>query len=240
LGTLDAVYRETVVSFASISRWGKVRGLGGDERSKLASFIDLRTMLIVALASLSQATPGSAEVQRGSYQYYSADRCASAGKVPKEICKNAATNASAEFEEKAPHFSTRTACESAYGPGACAISLRQSGSRGVSFTPRQEGFRLVVRSGNDISAQPIARGLEFSSRTAVRPAMSINPRLAGLAARGRPGAAGVVFGSSAPDGVRGPLPPPVPFDPNFDCAAFVEPSSKGDVQSACAPIPGHR
>jgi hypothetical protein len=203
----------------------------------------LGLIVAAAFASVAGLPSVAAETQRGTYTYFSVDGCMSAGKIPKEACANAARNASAEFEEKAPHFPTRAACEAAYRPGGCAVSFRQApGAKGgVSFTPRQQGFRVMARSENDISTTPLSPGLNFSNRTAVRSAISIDPRAAGAAAP-RPvanpdGGAGAVYGSSNPDGPKLPLPAPEPYDPNFDCSKYVEPSKDKNAGSGCLPGP---
>lgn len=200
---------------------------------------------IIAIGLISAGAPATADPQHGVYTYGSAQACIADGKAPKEVCSYAAMNAAAEFEEKAPHFSSRAACEQAYRRNGCAISFRQGAigagaRRAISFTLRQEGFRLVVRSEHDISTLPISPGLVFSTRTALRQAASIDPRAAGQAAPRFGSPPGVAFGVPEATGAKGPLPPPVPFDPNFDCSKYVEPSSKGDVESACAPVPNWR
>ena len=200
-------------------------------------------LLLAFLAVSADAAPAVA-AQRGSYTFYSADNCAASGKMPKDICANAARNASAEFEEKAPHFATRGACEAAYRAGGCAVSFRQSapGARGgVSFTPRPQGFRVTVRSDNDISTMPVAPGLVFAARTAVRSAVAIDPRAAGAAAPRAAGPdAGAVFGSSNPDGPKLPAPPSAPYEPNFDCSKYVEPSNDKNAGPGCLPGPAMR
>jgi len=188
--------------------------------------------------------PVATAAERGSYTYFSPESCASAGKMPKDACANAARNAAAEFEEKAPHYPSRAACEQAYRPGGCSVSFRQGAAsgKGVSFTPRQQGFRVTVRSDNDISTIPLAPGLNFAPRPATRLAISIDPRAAGSAApRAAAGGGGpggdAVFGTSMPDGQKGPLPPPVEVDPNFDCSKYVEPSKDGRGGAGCLPAP---
>lgn len=190
---------------------------------------------IVAVAPISVA----GAVERGAHTYFSADACAAANKAPKDVCSNAARNAAAEFEEKAPHYPTRAACEQAWRPGGCAVSFRQAGRTGVSFTPRQQGFRLAVRSQGDITTTPLAPGLTFSARTALRLAVGIDPRAAGAAAPRAASAGGQTFGASEPTGPRGELPPPAPVDPNFDCAKYIDPSVRGEGV-ACAPAPVRR
>lgn len=180
--------------------------------------------------------------ERGSYTYLTAESCASANKMPKDVCSNAFRNAAAEFEEKAPHFATRAACEQAYRSGACAVSFRNAaGAKGnVSFTPRQNGFRVVVRSDSDITTMPVSPGLNFGPRPATRLAIGIDRRHAGSAVP-RPMGEGQTFGLSEPEGGRGgERPPPIPYDPNFDCSKYVEPSAKGDANSGCLPGPARR
>lgn len=196
--------------------------------------------LIAAALPLQLAPLHAAE--RGSYTYFTAESCASANKMPKDVCSNAFRNAAAEFEEKAPHFPTRAACEQAYRSGACAVSFRSgAGSkRNVSFTPRQNGFRVVVRSDSDITTMPVSPGLNFGSRPATKLAIGIDPRHAGSAVP-RPMGEGQAFGFSEPEAGRGgERPSPIPYDPNFDCSKYVEPSAKGDRNSGCLPGPAHR
>lgn len=186
-------------------------------------------------------SPAAAGAQRGAYTYASVDNCASAAKVPREICANAARNATAEFEEKAPHFATRAACERAFHAGGCAASFRSAGAKGsVSFTPRQQFFRVTVRSDADISTVPVAAGLTFSSRTATRMATSIDPRAAAAAAQRTAPNARAAFGSSSPDGPKLPLPLPVPYDPDFDCSKYVELAKDKNAGPGRLPGPGMR
>lgn len=205
------------------------------------------TASVLASAFASQVAAGPTS---GSYLFISRQACAASGKFDAELCTRAEANATAEFEEKAPRFATRAACEQAYRLGACAISLRATGGRGgVSFTPRQQGFRIVARGQRDISTQPVAPGLNFSSRSALRQATWINPRATpqrpdsqklGGAPTPQAGPGATSFGASSPDGEKHALPPPPPADPNFDCSAYIEPSSKADAATACAPAPNFK
>lgn len=185
----------------------------------------------------------------GGFTYYSSEACATAGKFSRSVCAHAQANAEAEFEEKAPHFPTRAACERAYGRGQCALSLRASarisGARGgVSFTIRQQGFRIVARSDTDVTTTPVARGLMFSARSALYRRTSIDPRAVARAAphpTGATASAQTSFGvSNPPAGAAGPMPPPVRYDPNFNCADYIDPATKGDPNAACAPAPEFR
>ncbi len=190
--------------------------------------------LASALALATEAAAGPAAT---TLHFYSAQACATSGRIAPDICAHAAANAAAEFEEKAPRFPTRAACERTLG-GPCAISLRG----GVAFTPRQDGFRIVMRGAQDVTTTPLARGLTFSSRTALRRSTSIDPRAVRPAASGggQTKAAGPTFGVPDPVGEKQPMPPAPPIDPHFDCNAYIEPGAKDGAQPACAPAPRRR
>ena len=199
---------------------------------------------LLALAMVLGAGHASADISRGQFSYGSARNCVSAGKVPSDLCSNAEANSSAEFAEKTPHFPTRPACEQVYGRNECALGFSSGGGAvkakgGVIFTPRQQGFRIVVKSERDATVIPVATGLSFSPRSILRRNTSIDPRASHLpraALRGPAG--GGQFGVSSPTGEGGgPLPPPPSYDPNFDCAAYLEPSAKGDARTGCAEAP---
>ena len=178
----------------------------------------------------------------GGAVYLNAAACVSRGGRSKEFCAYAEKNAAAEFEEKAPRFDNRAACEAAlHGP--CAIGFSHSGDwtdrrHGVYFTPRQDGFRIVETYGRDPAVIPVAGSLSFQSRSATRLDVSISPQASkywdwGSRAANSPPETGV----SSPDGPKGEIPPPPPVDPNFDCAAVLEPSARASAATACAPAP---
>jgi len=200
---------------------------------------------LVVLSTVIACGVGHAQTARGVYTFFSGDECASSGKFSRDICANAKANAEAEFEEKAPHFATRAACEAANGRGQCAVSLRSSAhvagaKNGVSFTHRQQGFRIVARSDSDITTIPLAKGLSFTTRTALLRRTGVDPRVAQRAQAVR-SAAPTSFGVSSPEGgAAGPLPAPVPNDPNFKCSDYIDPSFKGDPNTACAPAPRYQ
>lgn len=214
----------------------------------MKSIISCRLAVSICVACLAflvfvatSAEDGYAQTAIGSFTFYANDNCADSGKFSREICAHAKANAQAEFEEKAPHFATRAACEAANGKAQCALSFRSSAHvagamGGVSFTVRQQGFRIVARSSTDVNSIPIAKGLTFSSRTALARRTDIDPRVAQRAMAAK--AATQSFGVSSPEGgVAGPLPPPVPNDPNFKCSDYIDPAVKGDPNAACAPAP---
>jgi hypothetical protein len=174
--------------------------------------------------------------------FLNAAACVSRGGRSKELCANAEKNAAAEFEEKAPRFATRAACEAAlHGP--CAIGFGRIGAstdqkRGVYFTPRSDGFRIVETYGRDPTVAPVAGSLSFQPRPVNRLAVSISPEAAKYWDWGsRAAASPADVGVSSPDSTKGEIPPPPPVDPNFDCAVVLEPSARASAATACAPAP---
>lgn len=208
--------------------------------------ISLRLQALIGASIVAFDCPmtidfAQAETLRGAAMFPSERHCAASGKLSAEMCANAAANAAAEFDEKAPRLPTRAACERLYGP--CSLGFRGAdgwaGRRNsVYFTPQRHGFRVVMKSDNEATVVPVARGLSFAARSATRRDAMINPK-----ARREHASSGqqeLADGVGAPDGVKGPPPPPPPVDPNFDCAAVLEPSDKGDPESGCYLAPARR
>jgi hypothetical protein len=189
----------------------------------------------------------SAQYLRGpsSAVYLNAQACVSRGGRSPQLCGYAEKNAAAEFEEKAPRFATRAACESALRR-PCAIGFSHAAAwssrqHSIYFTPRQDGFRIIEASGRDPAVTPVSGSLAFQPRPATRLDVSISPQ----ASRywnwaDRTAQPAGEFGVSSPDGPRGEIPPPPPVDPNFDCAAVLEPSARASAATACALAPVHR
>ena len=210
----------------------------GARRAFIATF-----PFLAALCLAGGAARG--EIARGSMTFASERQCASSGKIPSDICAYAEANSAAEFDEKAPRFPSRALCERAYGGGACSIGFRGAAGwagrkQGVYFSPRRQGFRVTAHSERDVTVTPLAAGLSFSSRSALRRDTSINPRAArersaapvGLGGPQPPGD----FGAPTAEGAKGVLPPRPPVDPNFDCAAVLEPSDQ-DPSTGCVLAP---
>jgi uncharacterized protein YgiB involved in biofilm formation len=207
--------------------------------------------LAIPLLGFLLTPPSQAQSMKGAFTYSSAHNCVSSGKLSPEICGNAEANAAAEFEEKAPRFATRGACEQAHASASCSIGFRGADGwagrkNAVYFTLRQQGFLVTVKSEHDVVTVPLATGLTFSPRSALRRDASIKPQASRNQpatipprAGGRPAGKGA-FGVSTPEGAKSPLPPPPPVDPNFDCAALLEPSAKGDPNTGCALAPNRR
>jgi len=202
----------------------------------------------VAIAILSCIyTEACAEPPHGSggAVYLNAGACVSRGGRSPQLCGYAEKNAAAEFEEKAPRFATRAACESALRR-PCAIGFKRAGAwpdrnGSLYFTPRQDGFRIIETFGRDPTVTPVAGSLSFQPRPATRLDVSISPQASRYwnwetRAAGSSGD----FGVSSPDGAKGEIPPPPPVDPNFDCAAVLEPSARASAATACALAPVHK
>jgi hypothetical protein len=82
--------------------------------------------------------------------------------------------------------------------------------------------------------------LGFSPRTILRRDMRVDLRKARLSAEAwRAGGPEPKFGlaNPSPGGERGPRPPRPAFDPNFNCAAFLEPGAGDDKEPGCYPAP---
>jgi hypothetical protein len=204
----------------------------------------------ISVAALLFVDAASADPLHNGYTYSSAAACAAAGRYPGSVCGYSERNAAAEFEEKAPRFAARAACEQALRQ-PCAIGFRGAGGwsgrkDSVYFTARQQGFRLDGTPGRDVKVTPIAGSLTFSARSALRLDVAISPQAPrywnAAATPLRPGLTGQgpSFGVSNPEGPKGETPPRPPIDPNFDCAAVLEPSAGSDPNTGCAPVPLRR
>lgn len=129
---------------------------------------------ILGLAAALAVSPALADPPRGAFTYKSLRDCQSDGKLSAEQCRHAASNAAAEFDEKSPRFASRGLCEAQFGRMGCSLSIASAsggaGKRdGVYFQPRQQGFRVTVRSAGDITVVPLARrGGGYKPRTALR------------------------------------------------------------------------
>jgi hypothetical protein len=178
----------------------------------------------------------------GGAVYLNAAACVSRGGRNPQLCGYAEKNAAAEFEEKAPRFPTRAACESALRQ-PCAIGFNHAGAwsdhrRSIYFTPRQDGFRIIEASGRDPAVTPVAGSLAFQPRPVTRLDVKISPQASKYWDwTNRAAASSGDLGVSSPDGPKGEIPPPPPVDPNFDCAAVLEPSARASAATACALAP---
>ena len=200
---------------------------------------------------LSLASAASAGVTHGHYSYGAERSCVSAGKLTAELCANAAANAQAEFDEKAPRFPTREACQRAF-PGGCSVAFKGSDGwagkkSGIFFTPRQSGFQVNVSSERDMTVVPYASGVSiaFTRRSILHKDTRIDPRAAAQAReswRIRAAGGGAAYGvDTPPPGMgRGAPAPQPPVDPNFDCKSVLEPGAAGSADTGCYLAPARR
>ncbi len=205
--------------------------------------------LPIGIALFAWIRAGEAESLHGQYSFGTERSCIASGKLPPEQCANAAANAQAEFEEKAPRFPTRDACAKFFPHAGCSIGFSGADGwagkkSGLYFVPRQTGFRISVR---ELSVVPYTDGpyIPFRHRTILNKAMGINSEKAREARKNwhpqaAPGDRIGGFGLETPaPGPGGPLPPPPPIDPNFDCASVLEPSA-ANPETGCYPAPRRR
>lgn len=194
------------------------------------------------LLALALIGPAQAGEPRGRYAYGSLGACLAARLLPAQWCENGAANARAAFIESAPTHATREACERAHGRGRCAIAFERGA---VAFSLRQDGFVIVARSAREASVTPGPASLGARPRSVLTRDASVDPRArraaapagsagaAGGAGRADPGAG--AFGVATPQGERSAPPPPAAADPNFDCAALLEPDPRGGSSPGCYP-----
>jgi len=205
--------------------------------------VSLPTAVLVTLCTPLGAL---SEAPRGSFTFASESACLSDKRFTGKQCHTAAINSQAEFDEKSPRYPTRSACEAVLGPRRCSLGFAAGGvpsgtNRGVYFTPQQSGFRIVVRSENDMSVVPLALSpfLTFQTRTILRPQITRNPRVHEQAEEAFKARTGSEL-SSPEAGLAGPLPPPPPNDPNFDCASVIEQKNGENPATGCYPLPASR
>ncbi len=214
------------------------------------SHADPRLRLALAVIALC-AAPGAlrAEPEGGVYVFDGEPSCVANGRFTAAQCAAAAAGARAEFEEKAPHFPSREACESLFQQAGCNIGFSSAddgtGTKAaLYFTPRRTGFRIFVASPRDLRVLPqaVGEGARFRARP-ILGAARVAPRLAHPPRASWPPPPAAVpptaFGVAAPPR-GGALPPPPRFDPNFDCAAVLEPSARDSADTACYPAPLRR
>ena len=206
---------------------------------------------VLTLAGLLFVLPvAAAQFNRGSFQYASAQQCESDHKISAEFCANAEANARAEFDEKAPRFASREACEQAFGHGKCSIGFgaaegASGKGRAVHFSPRLDVFVVKANNERDISVLPLSSALRLDARTVLRRDAHINPRIAAQAHRPAAPAAATVAGvgaeppRAAAPRAHGPIAAAPAPDPNFDCAAVLEPVPAG-ADEAIGCYPAHR
>ena len=223
-----------------------------------------RGWLLASALAFAPALEAWAGSPHGQYSFGAERACVAGGALGTEHCANAAANAQAEFEEKAPRFPSREACERIFKIAGCSVGFSgadgwEGKKSGVYFTPRQQGFRVVANSERDITVVPYTTGptIDFTPRSVLKKDTRIDLKTAHHAretwsaqpVRAAPpigaqprGAA--QFGVSTPTAegaARVALPPPPSNDPNFDCAAVLEPGAASNSNNpGCYPAPARR
>lgn len=123
-----------------------------------------------AVAWLALA-PADLAAQAAGQTYVRRDECIEAGRLSAEQCENAYRNARAEFEQKAPRYASRAACERAHRRCGAQISTTGGwdalarGGGGATYVPRFVGIR-VTGEGAAGRTLPIIEG---SARVAFSP-----------------------------------------------------------------------
>ena len=173
--------------------------------------------LLLPGAGLAQGAPGEQIAV-----YAERQECLQGGVLNAEQCGIAFVNARAEFEEKAPRYRQRAACERAHGTCAAQISTSETGSKGlgaVSYVPAFRGVALkrdkqgalVVLpeiAGGEARAGFVPRSATQASAQVARPRPVIGD--APAAARGTDGARPA--SGDRDDTIRMPLPKLNPAD----------------------------
>lgn len=124
-------------------------------------------------ADLAAQAPGAVYVRR--------DECVEAGKLTAEQCEFAYRNARAEFEQAAPRYGSRGACERSHKRCAAQIvsagGWESFGKGGASYVPRFLGVR-VTGEGAGRRAVPVVEGTAKVA-FAGRPVTELQDRIAG-------------------------------------------------------------
>ncbi len=122
----------------------------------------LALLRVATLApALSLAGPSDLAAQAQAALYMRRDECIEAGKLTAEQCEFAYRNARAEFEQAAPRYGSRAACERNHKRcGAQMVSAggwESFGKGGASYVPRFIGVR-VTGEGAARRALPVVEG----------------------------------------------------------------------------------
>lgn len=144
----------------------------------------LATLRVATLAPvLSLANPADLAAQSPAATYVRRDECIEAGRLTAEQCEFAYRNARAEFEQRAPRYASRAACERSHKRcGAQIVSSggwESFGKGGASYVPRFIGVR-VMGEGAARRALPVVEG---SAKVAFvgRPVTELQDKVAGRA-----------------------------------------------------------
>ncbi len=180
----------------------------------------LALLRVATLApALSLTGPSDLAAQSQAALYIRRDECIEAGKLTAEQCEFAYRNARAEFEQAAPRYGSRAACERNHKRcGAQMISAggwESFGKGGASYVPRFIGVR-VTGEGAARRAVPVVEGTakvafagrpvtELQDKVAGRRGIIGQASSAGRGAHGQAGSAPYVKRGDRDDTVRVPM-----------------------------------
>lgn len=180
----------------------------------------LALLRVATLApALSLTGPSDLAAQSQAALYIRRDECVEAGKLTAEQCEFAYRNARAEFEQAAPRYGSRAACERNHKRcGAQMISAggwESFGKGGASYVPRFIGVR-VTGEGAARRAVPVVEGTarvafagrpvtELQDKVAGRRGIIGQASSAGRGAHGQAGSAPYVKRGDRDDTVRVPM-----------------------------------
>lgn len=119
--------------------------------------------------------------------YASVDECIISKVIDEPLCRTAFANARAEFDEKAPRFATRQACEGQFAQcaimlpvQAAAVSRMAKTSSGVEYAPSMERVQIVPGKAGEKMAVPVTRAsriaLHFDARSLTKPETEISAK----------------------------------------------------------------
>jgi uncharacterized protein YgiB involved in biofilm formation len=142
----------------------------------------LALLRVAALApALSLTGPSDLAAQAPAALYVRRDECIEAAKLTAEQCEFAYRNARAEFEQAAPRYGSRAACERNHKRcGAQMVSAggwESFGKGGASYVPRFIGVR-VTGEGAARRALPVVEGTAKVA-FAGRPVTELQDKVAG-------------------------------------------------------------
>jgi uncharacterized protein YgiB involved in biofilm formation len=112
-------------------------------------------IVALALAAAGCCAANAAQLSGAERRvFHDAAACREAQALNDGDCATAYANAKAEFDEKAPRFSSRAECERYFR--RCMIGDLERGGRHVTFTPQMRGF--AIEPGRERQVVPVADG----------------------------------------------------------------------------------
>jgi hypothetical protein len=123
----------------------------------------------IALSSLALFAP-SVQAKPRSAVYVTSRACETDGLLSAEQCRNAFANAEAEFNDRAPIFADKEACERQFP--RCAISFAEPPNpKALRYSPAMKGVQVTVDADRDRTVVPVLEGshsgVNFNRRTVV-------------------------------------------------------------------------